>query len=80
MSGFRIMTPKEVQKMTKLAESEYRPKEILELQARIDGETRAAELRASAIGEIDEAKVQEIVGMKFELDALYTAWIDGTIS
>ena len=80
MGKFRTMTWEEVQRMMELAESEYRPKEIAELEARIEGETKAAKLRASVTGEIDKAKVQEIVSMKFKLDALYTAWVEGKIS
>jgi len=80
MGNFRAMTWEEAQRMMRLAEIEYRPKEIVELKARIEGETRAAELRASVTREIDEEKVREIVRMQFELDGLYSRWVAGEIS
>jgi hypothetical protein len=74
------LTPAEFDRMTKLAQSSYRPKEILEQQRLIEAETKAAELKASITGEIDDRKIEEIVKMKIHLDVLYSQWIKGEIS
>lgn len=73
--AFRVLAPEETKKVFELAESPYRPKEILDLKAQIDSKTRLAEFRASVEGVIDEDLVHEIVQMKFRLDSLYSLWI-----
>lgn len=75
----RFATPEEVQRMFELAERPYRPKQIVELKEKIEGETRALELNVSVTGAIDQERVQRIVGMKLELDRLYGLWTTGEI-
>lgn len=74
------MSLKDLERAMELAGSSYRPKEILELQQEIKGETRAAEIFAAVTGKADPAKIQRIVEMRLELDRLYSKWIAGDIS
>lgn len=79
MPKVEFMSPEQVERMMKLAESPYRPPQILALKAEIESETRAAELRASVTGIIDDDDVNKIVGMRLQLDGLYSAWTRGEI-
>lgn len=74
------MSPQAIKRLSELARNPYRPEEIVELKERIDGEIRAAELNFSVTGVIDENRVQEIVLLKRQLDALYGAWVEGELS
>lgn len=76
----RFLSPKAVERAFKLAESSYRPLAIIKLKEEIEGETRAAEVSASASGIIDMKRVQKIVNMKLQLDCLYADWVEGNIS
>lgn len=75
-----FMDPEAAMKLLELASSSYRPKEITELQDKIDGEIRAAQLAADITGSIDDKRIQMIAEMKFQLDALYVDWAEGKIS
>lgn len=55
------------------------PAEIQELRDRIEIATKAAEIRATSTGVIDEIAVQEIVHMKLQLDSLYGKWAEGEL-
>ena len=74
-----MLSPKDSVRASELAERPYRPRPIVELRERIEAETRAAELKASITGEIDQTKIQQIVAMKIELDDLYGAWVLGQL-
>jgi hypothetical protein len=63
-----------------LAQSAYRPKPIVELQAEIEGEIRAAEVNHSVTGVVDQARVDKILGMRLRLDYLCSDWIAGRIT
>lgn len=78
--GFRVLDPALTARIMELAKDPYRPKEILDLRERIEQETRAAEFRFANTGRIDEQQVQEIVGMKLTLDALYGSWAEGMLA
>ncbi len=80
MSDFVVASKEEVARAMELAKSSYRPKEILELQQEIEGETRAAEIFAAVTGKADPAKIQQIVEMKLKLDGLYSKWLAGCIA
>ena len=75
----RFLTLEETNRALELATGTYRPREILDLQEAIAAETRAAELNSSVTGEIDGQRVSKILQMKFQLDRLYAAWVDGQI-
>ncbi len=74
-----FLSPKAAQKLMELADNPYRPPEYLALKERIEAETRVVELRASITGEVDDAKIAEIVQMKFELDSLAARWAEGDL-
>ncbi|QQS15582.1 MAG: hypothetical protein IPK84_04410 [Candidatus Moraniibacteriota bacterium] len=76
----KFLSPEEVQKVCELAQSSYRPKEIVGLKNQIEGEIHAAELNYSVTGVIDHERIQRIVSMKLELDGLYVKWARGIIS
>jgi hypothetical protein len=78
--GLRILDSALVARMMEQAKDPYRPKEILDLKGHIERETRAAEFRFANTGQIDEQQVQEIVGMKLALDALYGDWTEGRLA
>lgn len=75
-----ILTPEEVQRALKLAESDYRPDQIRTLRAKIYAEEEKLVARAQKTGKIDELHARDIVTMKLELDGLYTDWAKGHIS
>lgn len=75
----RFLSPLEVARMMELADKPYRPPQIIELKEKIENETKAAELRASITGVIDEESVQRIVAMRLELDVLYGKWTIGEL-
>jgi len=75
----RVISIEGLERAMKQVELLYRPPQILELKERIDGEIRAAGVRASVTGVIDDAQVQQIVGLKLELDGLYGAWAEGEL-
>ena len=58
-----------------LAKNKYRPPEILELEAQIERETRALEIRESAGGRVEKADISRVVGMKLLRDKLYADWL-----
>lgn len=68
-----------MERVTRLALNEYRPPEIQQLKEAIEGEERAAEVRLAITGEVDAAVIDKIVGMRFQLDALYAAWAEGRL-
>ena len=72
--------PESAVRLLDLAQRAYRPKEIQELAATIEGETRVAELRFSTTGVVDEERIKKIVEMKLRLDILYASWAEGEIS
>ena len=65
--------------MMDLAEKPFRPPQIMELKAEIEGRTRALELRETVTGEIDDVEIQNIVGLKLKLDELYGLWTIGKL-
>jgi hypothetical protein len=75
----KLSRPEAAVRMLDLAQRPYRPKEIQDLAAAIESETRVAELRLSVTGDIDEDHIKKIVEMKLRLDILYTAWAEGEI-
>ena len=76
----RIIEPATVLRLLELAEGPYRPPQIRDLEERIQGETRALELRATVTNSVNEDEVLKIVKMRLELDQLYAAWAAGEIS
>lgn len=76
---FRCLTPLEVGRMFELGDKPFRPPQIIEFKEKIENETKAAELKASINGVIDQEDVQRIVAMKIELDVLYGKWITGEL-
>lgn len=79
MSGSEFLSPDQFTRLQSLASGSYRPREIRELKAKIEAETRAAEVNAISTGQVDRERVQKIVKMKLELDGLYCAWIEGKL-
>ncbi len=75
----KFLNPDAVKRLMALAGQSYRPKQILELKALIDAETKAMELHYSISEEIDKNQVDKIVEMKLQLDCLYGAWAEGKI-
>ncbi len=75
----KFFSPTEVDRMMKLAEKSYRPKQILELQEAIESETRVAEVRLASTGVLDQKHAMKIVEMMLQKDALYGAWTRGEI-
>lgn len=78
--GVKFLSPEAALRVIELAGNSYRPKEIIALKDQIDGETRAAEVNASITGCVDMNRINKIVAMKLELDALYGEWAEGKIS
>ncbi len=76
----KFLSPEASLKALELAKSQYRPKAIIDLKNEIEGETRAAELALSVENVIGKARIEKIVRMKLQLDALYAAWAEGKIS
>ena len=66
-------------KAFELAQGSYRPRQILELKAQIENETRALEVRVSAGGTVESAETAKIVQMKLRLDNLYALWAEGKL-
>ncbi len=75
----RFSSPEETLRAMELAKRPYRPPEIIEQQRRIEEETRTLELRECAGEPVTAEDIQRIVGMKLELDRLYTLWIKGKL-
>ena len=80
MIGIKFLNPGATVRILELAKGFYRPKEIIDLKERIEAETRAAELNVSVTKVIDCRRVEKIVKMKLELDALYVDWAQGKLS
>ena len=78
--GMRFLSPDEALRALELSSKPYRPKAVIELREQIAAETRAANLNASVTGFIDPERVEKIVQMKLQLDALYCDWVQGRIS
>lgn len=75
-----FMSPEAVAKLIELRQrNAMLPREIRELKKEIEGRTRAAEVRMSVTGKIDENEVAAIVQLKLRLDGLYAAWAEGKI-
>ncbi len=74
----RFLSPEAVENGIRLAKNPYRPKQILELKAQIETETKIAELQAS-VGPTPEGLLHNIVSMKLQLDNLYGEWAEGKI-
>ncbi len=75
----KFLSPEAVERMFKLAESSYRPPQIVKLKEEIEGEIRVANSNALVTGSIDLERVQKIVGMKLNLDHLFGLWAEGKI-
>lgn len=71
----RILGAMAIERAFDLAKNSYRPPEILELEAQIEGEIRALEIRESTGGKIEEADVARVVQMKLRRDRLYADWL-----
>lgn len=76
----KILSLEEVDRAIELTESHWRPREIQELQQKIEGKTRAMELNASVTGNVDLGLIEKIIYMRLELDALYCDWVKGKLS
>lgn len=75
-----FMSPEAAAKLIELRQrNAMPPQEIRELKKEIEGRTRAAEVRMSVTGQIDEDEVAAIVQLKRRLDGLYAAWAEGKI-
>ncbi len=80
MPGIRFHGPEAISNMLQMIkEKRPRPKIILDQKEKIETATRALEFRAANGGVVTEADIREIVMMKFELDALYSQWIEGRL-
>lgn len=78
--AMRFLTPEEALRGLKLAESPYRPKEILELKGLIEVETACAEvLEARGMISNPEREGHRIAQMKLRLDSLYGLWAEEKI-
>ena len=77
--AFRCMTAYEVNRMMALSSNPYWPPQIRALKERIEGETKALELRASITGTIDNGAVQKVVAMRLELDRSFDLWTLGQL-
>lgn len=76
----KSLNPDVAWRLLELGEKPYRPPQILKLRDEIEAETRAAELMAPFLNDLElEARVKKIVGMKLELDHLYCQWAKGEI-
>lgn len=75
----RVLTPEEVCRAMELAESSYRPPQILEQQQRIEEEIGILEFRTETGQQVTEEDIQRVVAMKLELDGLYGLWVEGKI-
>ncbi len=71
----RVLGAMAIERALDLARSPYRPPEILELEAQIEGEIRALEIRESLGGRIEEADIAKVVQMKLRRDKLYADWL-----
>jgi hypothetical protein len=67
-------------KAIELLKSEYRPKEILELQLEIQSDICTARQIREATGVQNFKLILSIIQKQRKLDALYEGWIAGTIS
>jgi hypothetical protein len=78
--AMRFMEPEAVLNMLRLAESKTPPPpEITQLKEEIAGRTRAAEVKMSISGQMDESEIKAIVQLKLRLDGLYAAWAEGKL-
>ena len=78
--SIRFLSPEAALRALELAKSSYRPKQIVELQERIAGETRRLQLRLDRGRSVDDEDVRAVVNMKLDLDGLYADWAEGKIS
>lgn len=67
-------------KAIELMKSEYRPKEILDLQDEIQSDISEAQQSKETTGIQNFKLIVSIIKKQRKLDALYEKWIDGTIS
>lgn len=79
--NFRMLklTPEMALRAEELANSPFKPKEITDLKEKIEGAKRVAALHLSVNGHMEEEEIQNIVGMKLQLDGLYGDWLEGKI-
>lgn len=78
--SIRVLSPEATLRALELAQSSYRPRQIVELQERIDGDTRRLQLRLDCGQSVDDEDARAVVQMKLELDGLYADWAEGKIS
>ena len=76
----KFLDPKAASNLLSIANSSYRPKEIVNLKDEIEGEIRAAELNTSVTGVIDLDRLSKVVQMKLKLDSLCIDWANGKLS
>jgi hypothetical protein len=76
---FTTMSPEATVRFFDLAGKPYRPEPIRRISEEIEAETRVAEVRALAMGQIDEQQIHEIVDKKLLRDGLYCDWANGVI-
>lgn len=75
----KFLDEKYMERALKLAESDYRPKEIIALKDKIERETKLLEkLAAEGVPVIEDA-IKAVVGLRLDLDRLYTDWAEGKI-
>ena len=75
-----VLSPAEAEHAFELAQSDYRPREILEKKAEIDKKTSLVYMSYGHHPEADEVAVKELVRLRLQLDGLYAAWVRGEIS
>lgn len=76
----RFLSPEAVSRMLQMMqEKQPRPKVILDQEERIAAANRALEFKQVNGGIITQADIDEVVAMKFELDSLYTQWVEGKL-
>lgn len=75
----RFASPAAMKRVLDLTGNSYRPEPIRRISEEIDAETRVAEVRALATGQIDEQQIHEIVDKKLRRDGLYCDWANGVI-
>ncbi len=80
MMNARVMSSDEFFRLVGLQLGKYRPKEIVDLNAEIEGETRALEVNAQITGVVGREWAGSIAQMKLRLDGLYMDWAEGRIS
>lgn len=70
-----VLNESQVRTMMRLAESSYRPPEVVELKREIAAAVEAEALQLKISGEVDEGRIRYIAGLRQELIELYCKWI-----